>query len=100
MTLHACGHDNAPDMLPEVPERDPSVGAFVRERRRRAKLTQQDLANLTGVGKRFIVELEDDKPTLRLDKVNQVLAAFGKRLGPVDVPRRVNGLTDPGGRGE
>jgi hypothetical protein len=41
---------------------------------------------LAGVGKRFLVELEDGKPTLRLDKVNQVLRAFGKRLGPVDLP--------------
>jgi predicted transcriptional regulator len=57
-------------------------------------LTQQELADLVGVGKRFIVELERGKPTLRLDKVDLVLRAFGKQLGPVDIPRR-----DGAGRG-
>ena len=71
----------------EVPDRDLTIARFVRSRRRSAGLTQQELADLASVGKRFIVELEDGKQTLRLDKVNQVLRAFGKRLAPVDVPR-------------
>jgi len=64
------------------------VSSFVHQRRRKAGLTQQELADLVGVGKRFIVELERGKPTLRLDKVDLVLRAFGKQLGPVDIPRR------------
>jgi len=71
----------------EVPNRDLSIALFVRDRRRAAGLTQADLATLAGVGKRFLVELEDGKATLRLDKVERVLRAFGKRLGPVDAPR-------------
>lgn len=78
---------------PSVPERDLLVAQFVRERRRRAKLTQQELANLAGVGKRFIVELEHGKQTLQQGKVNQVLRAFGKRLGPVDLPRDAGATT-------
>jgi len=70
------------------------VSSFVHKRRRKAGLTQQELADLVGVGKRFIVELERGKPTLRLDKVDLVLRAFGKQLGPVDIPRR-----DGAGRG-
>jgi y4mF family transcriptional regulator len=70
------------------------AGSFVYERRRKSGLTQQELADLVGVGKRFIVELERGKPSLRLDKVDLVLRAFGKQLGPVDIPRR-----DGGGRG-
>jgi y4mF family transcriptional regulator len=70
----------------EVPNRDPQVANFVRQRRKRAHLTQRDVGDLAGVGKRFVVELEAGKPTLRMDKVNQVLAIFGRRLGPVDVP--------------
>ncbi|MFT7463609.1 MAG: hypothetical protein ACI9EF_001954, partial [Pseudohongiellaceae bacterium] len=31
--------------------------------------------------------LENGKPTLRMDAVNRVLAAFGKCLGAVDMPR-------------
>jgi y4mF family transcriptional regulator len=75
-------------MIPlEVPDRDLTTARFVRARRRNAGLTQQELADLASVGKRFIVELEDGKQTVRLDKVNQVLRAFGKRLGPIDVAK-------------
>ena len=75
-----------------VPDREPALGAaaiaaFVRERRKANGLTQRDLGLLAGVGKRFVVELEAGKPTLRLDRVERVLAVFGKRVGPVDVER-------------
>ena len=48
-------------------------------------LTQIDLAEKSGVGLRFVRELEQSKPTLRLDKVNQVLALFGHEVGAVPV---------------
>ena len=48
-------------------------------------LTQIDLAEKSGVGLRFVRELEQGKPTLRLDKVNQVLALFGHEVGAVPV---------------
>lgn len=51
------------------------------------KLTQQEFAQKAGVGLRFIRELEQGKPTLRLDKVNQVLGMFGYEAGPVQLPR-------------
>ena len=47
-------------------------------------MTQQDLADRAGLGLRFIRELEQGKKTVRLDKVNQVLALFGHELGPVE----------------
>lgn len=56
---------------------------FVKERRRKMGLTQKDLADRAGVGLRFIRELEQGKASLRLDKVNQVLALFGRRMEPV-----------------
>jgi len=56
---------------------------FIRERRRSMGFTQRDLADRAGVGLRFIRELEQGKPSLRLDKVNQVLALFGHRMEPV-----------------
>lgn len=59
------------------------IGPFVKDRRKRLKLNQHDLADRAGVGLRFIRELEQGKPTLRMDKVNQVLALFGHCLGPV-----------------
>jgi predicted transcriptional regulator len=50
-------------------------------------MTQEDLAFKAGVGLRFVRDLEQGKPTLRMDKVNVVLALFGKELGPVETPR-------------
>ena len=38
-----------------------------------------------GVGLRFVHELEQGKKTLRLDKVNQVLALFGAEVGVVSI---------------
>lgn len=48
--------------------------------RRAAGLTQVELANRACVGLRFVRELEQGKPTVRMDKVNQVLALFGREL--------------------
>lgn len=56
---------------------------FVRQQRKALKMTQQDLADRAGVGLRFIRELENGKPTIRLDKVNIVLDLFGHTLAPV-----------------
>jgi y4mF family transcriptional regulator len=56
---------------------------FIKERRRAMGLTQRDLADRAGVGLRFIRELEQGKTSLRLDKVNQVLGLFGRRMEPV-----------------
>ena len=69
------------------PDRDQSVGAFVRRRRKANHMTQQELAELAGVGLRFLRELERDKPTARMASVNAVLKLFGKQLGVVDRPR-------------
>ena len=43
-------------------------------------------APLHGVGLRFPKELELGKPTLRMDKVQQVLQFFGCELGAVPLP--------------
>ncbi|MFN0060775.1 MAG: helix-turn-helix transcriptional regulator [Planctomycetota bacterium] len=69
------------------PDREQSVATFVRDRRKRNGLTQAALGELAGVGRRFIVDLEAGKPTLRTDAVNAVLRVFGKQLGVVDAPR-------------
>lgn len=73
-----------------MPDRDQSLGAFVRARRRANGMTQRELAELAGVGVRFVSELERDKATLRLATVNAVLAVFGKTLGVVELPRDPN----------
>ncbi len=65
---------------------------FVKQRRRKLKLTQQQLAVKSGVGLRFIRDMEQGKASLRMDKVNQVLLMFGYELGPVPIDR--NTLTN------
>ncbi len=57
---------------------------FVKQRRKQLGLTQQDLAERAGVGLRFIRDLEQGKETLRMDKVNEVLALFDHELVPVE----------------
>ncbi len=54
---------------------------FVKTRRRALKMTQEDLARRSGVGLRFVRDLEQGKKSLRMDKVNQILALFGHETG-------------------
>lgn len=63
-------------------EKNP-IASIVKEKRKKLKLTQQELANKAGVGLRFIRELEQGKETLQLNKVNQVLHLFGFEVGPI-----------------
>lgn len=59
-----------------------SLSQFVRQKRKSLKMTQVELSEKSGTGLRFVRELERGKPTLRMDKVNQVLDLFGYELGP------------------
>ena len=62
-----------------------TIADFVRQQRKNYKLTQRDLADRSGVGVRFIRELEGGKATLRMDKVNMVLDIFGAKLGVLQI---------------
>jgi len=64
-----------------------SLSDFLKDKRKKLNLTQQQLAEKAGVGLRFIRDLEQGKTTLRMDKVNQVLKLFGQELGPQPVNR-------------
>lgn len=59
-----------------------TLSEFLKEKRRKLGLTQNQLALKAGVGLRFIRDIEQGKTTLRMDKVNQVLKLFGQELGP------------------
>lgn len=65
------------------------LSEFIRKKRKQAKLTQPELAERAGVGLRFIRELENNKSTLRLDKVEQVLNLFGHTVGPIPIKREL-----------
>ncbi len=53
------------------------IGVLVRAARERQKLSQLAFADLAGVGRRFLSELENGKATLEFDKVLKVAAASG-----------------------
>ena len=63
------------------------LATYLKEKRRLLKLTQSDVASKSGLGLRFIRDLEQGKTTLRMDKVNQVLWLFGQELGPIPKDR-------------
>ena len=56
------------------------IGELVRKTRKRLGVTQRDLALTSGTGLRFIIELEQGKPTCQLAKVLTVLHTLGIKL--------------------
>ena len=61
------------------------IAEFIKQSRKSAGLTQEQFAMRSGLGLRFVRELEQGKQTVRMDKVNQALAMFGM----VAVPGRI-----------
>lgn len=70
------------------------IGKTVKEERRKAGLTQEAFALRSGLGLRFIRELEQGKETVRLDKVNQALRMFGMELIPKRMEKKWVELCD------
>jgi y4mF family transcriptional regulator len=62
------------------------LAQFVKTQRKLANLTQEEFSLRSGLGLRFVRELEQGKTTLKLDKVNQALAMFGHQAGPIPKP--------------
>lgn len=52
----------------------------VKQLRKEYGLTQEELAMKSGVGLNFVRNLEQGKPSLRMDKVNQMLDLFNYTL--------------------
>ena len=53
------------------------LGAVIREQRKRLALKQLDLAGLGNTGNRFIVDLENGKPTVQLQTVLDLMDLLG-----------------------
>ena len=64
------------------------IGEYVKTERKKAGLSQEDFAMRSGLGLRFVRELEQGKDTVRMDKVNQALAMFGMEAVPGEMNRR------------
>jgi HTH-type transcriptional regulator / antitoxin HipB len=74
-----AGRPVSSDWLAAVPSTD-ILARRVRERRRKLRLSQADVAEAAKVGKRFMVDLEKGKPTLEFGKVIAVLKSLGMSL--------------------
>jgi y4mF family transcriptional regulator len=59
-----------------------TIAQVVKEKRKAHKMTQQDLSEKSGIGLRLVREIEQGKTSMRMDKVNQLLALFGMELTP------------------
>jgi y4mF family transcriptional regulator len=53
------------------------LGSVIREQRKRLALEQLDLAGMGNTGNRFIVDLENGKPTVQLQKVLDLMDLLG-----------------------
>jgi y4mF family transcriptional regulator len=59
----------------------------IKTKRKENGLTQEDLSLKSGLGLRLIREIEQGKTSMRMDKVNQLLALFGMELVPAPKSR-------------
>lgn len=58
------------------------IAEYIKKQRKMAGLTQNQFAIRSGLGLRFIRELEQGKDTVRLDKVNVALSMFDMEAVP------------------
>lgn len=58
------------------------IAEFVKKSRKAAGLTQEEFAMRSGLGLRFVRELEQGKETVRMDKVNVALGMFDMEAVP------------------
>ena len=59
-----------------------NLSTTVKSLRKQFNMTQEELSVKSGVGLRFVRDLEQGKSTLRLDKVNQLLGFFNYEMVP------------------
>ncbi|MCR5041065.1 MAG: helix-turn-helix domain-containing protein [Clostridia bacterium] len=64
------------------------IADFIKTSRRAAGLTQEEFAARSGLGLRFVRELEQGKETVRMDKVNVALGMFGMEAVPGKIERK------------
>lgn len=57
-----------------------NIGQYIRKVRKKLDVTQRDLALTAGTGLRFIIDLENGKPTCQIGKILQVLQVLGIQI--------------------
>ena len=56
------------------------IGALIRDERKKQGLSQEDLAGISGTGRRFISDAENGKPNIQVGKLLLVIGALGLGL--------------------
>ena len=56
------------------------IGKIIKDARKKIGVTQRSVALTSGTGLRFIIELEQGKPTCQLEKVLTVLRTLGLKI--------------------
>lgn len=56
------------------------IGKLIRDTRKQQGLSQEDLAGISGTGRRFISDIENGKNNIQLGKLLLVIAALGLGL--------------------
>nr|WP_320016274.1 helix-turn-helix domain-containing protein [uncultured Desulfobacter sp.] len=70
------------------------LGKAIKDSRKQKKMTQKDLADITGTSVKFISDVERGKKTVQIDKVFDLLGALSLRIYVSDKPlvqERANG---------
>lgn len=67
-----------------------AFGLMIRNRRRAMGLRQEDVALATGVGRRYLIDLESGKSTARLGPALMIARHLGI------IPRLANGMPEKG----
>lgn len=75
--------DRAVHVVGEGPGTAGEIGARIERERRKHGLTQKELADLTGVNRQYVSELETGKATKHLDRLVAVLDVLGMQLQAV-----------------
>lgn len=61
-------------------DRNNDIAVFIRSKRKEYRYTQEEFSIRSGLGLRFVRELEQGKLTLKMDKVIQAVEFFGYKL--------------------
>jgi y4mF family transcriptional regulator len=59
-----------------------ALSTLIKQKRKQHGMTQEELSSKSGIGLRLVREIEQGKTSMRMDKVNQLLALFGMELVP------------------
>ena len=59
---------------------DLDLGTFIKDHRKKAGLTQLELADLAGIGKTTVFDIEKNKETIRLNNLLAVLQVLNIKL--------------------